>query len=130
MSESPDSPQTDSSQPDSDRATDVTGTTGQPAEEQPTPTKLADRVRDRAAQLGQRLSATPSLARAQLVQAPAAVRGQVERALGRVRSTFDMPSRREMTDLAARVNDLDEKLNAYEAAQGARKKRKRDDATA
>ncbi len=57
-------------------------------------------------------------------EVPVKLRTALQQAVGKVRSGLDLPSRRELSELALRIDELDKKLGEYEVASTARKKRK------
>lgn len=57
-------------------------------------------------------------------EVPVKLRSALQQAVGKVRSGLDLPSRRELSELALRIDELDKKLGEYEVASTARKKRK------
>lgn len=92
--------------------------------------RLTEDFKARAQLARERLGQAQAVAREKLALGSLALRGGFDRAVGAVRNGLDLPSRREMTNLAARVEELDQKLGQYETQQGARAKRKSTDATA
>ena len=57
-------------------------------------------------------------------EVPVKLRGALQNAVGKVRDGLDLPSRRDVSELAQRIDDLDRKLGEYEVQATARKKRK------
>lgn len=79
------------------------------------------KARQRLADSRQRLVATKA---GQAVQeVPVKLRTALHQAVGKVRDGLDLPSRRDITELAQRIDDLDRKLGEYEAQATTRRKR-------
>ena len=98
----------------------------EPTDESPSSSRaqaLKDQLKSRANVAAKRLSAAQKVAAAKVAKGSAGLRGGLSRAVTKVRTGLDLPSRREMTNLTARVEELDEKLGRYETAAGAREKR-------
>jgi len=57
-------------------------------------------------------------------EVPVKLRTALQQAVGKVRNGLDLPSRRELSELALRIDELDKKLGEYEVTSTARKKRK------
>ena len=75
---------------------------------------LGNRLKAQAAVVKAQLDAAEARARRTWQEVPGKVKGAVQQAFGKVRDGLDLPSRREVTDLAQRIEDLDRKLAAYE----------------
>jgi hypothetical protein len=59
-------------------------------------------------------------------EVPGKLRCALQNAVGKMRDGLDLPSRRDVSELAQRIDDLDRKLGEYEVQATARKKRKND----
>ncbi|HWM84851.1 MAG TPA: hypothetical protein VNO33_03410 [Kofleriaceae bacterium] len=102
---------------------------------------FSDRIRERARVVKSQLDAAEAKARqrwseskarqriagakaAQRVQeVPVKLRSALQQAVGKVRDGLDLPSRRDLSELSQRIDDLDRKLGEYEVQATARKKR-------
>jgi hypothetical protein len=54
-------------------------------------------------------------------EVPVKLRTALHQAVGKVRSGLDLPSRRELSELAQRIDELDKKLGEYEVASTRKK---------
>jgi hypothetical protein len=80
------------------------------------PAKLSARIRNSLALAQTRLEAVESRARTQWGELPQQMRAALDRVLDRVRTTLDVPSRSEVGDLLARIEELDRKLGALQTS--------------
>ena len=105
---------------------------------------FGDRIRERARVVKTQLDAAEAKARQRwadsrarqriagaqatqrLQEVPVKLRSALQQAVGKVRQGLDLPSRRELSDLSLRIDELDRKLGEYEVQATARKKRKGD----
>ena len=125
-----------------------TATTGTPAQDEAAHAAatagFGDRIRERARVVKSQLDAAEAKAKQRwadskarqrlagsrpsqrLQEVPVKLRTALHQAVGKVRDGLDLPSRRDVTELAQRIDELDRKLGDYEVQAGARKKRKGD----
>jgi hypothetical protein len=121
--------------------TDASSSQGENAPNE-TAAGFGDRIRERARVVKTQLDAAEAKARQRwtdskarqrlagaqatqrLQEVPVKLRTALQQAVGKVRQGLDLPSRRELTDLALRIDELDRKLGEYEVQATARKKRK------
>jgi hypothetical protein len=82
------------------------------------------KARQRWADSKARQRLTVSKASQRVQEVPVKLRSALQQAVGKVRSGLDLPSRRELIELAQRIDELDRKLGEYETQSSARKKRK------
>jgi hypothetical protein len=82
------------------------------------------RARQRWADSKVRQRLVASAAAKSVQEVPVKLRIALHQAVGKVRDGLDLPSRRELSELAQRIDELDKKLGEYEVASSARKKRK------
>jgi hypothetical protein len=80
------------------------------------------KARQRWAESKERLAGSRAGQRVQEV--PVKLRTALHQAVGKVRDGLDLPSRRDISELAQRIDDLDRKLGEYEVQATARKKKK------
>jgi hypothetical protein len=96
---------------------------------------FGDRIRERARVVKSQLDAAETRARQRWAESktkagqrfqevPVKLRSAFQQAVGKVRSGLDLPSRRDLNELAQRIDELDRKLGEYEVQTNARKKRK------
>lgn len=114
-------------------------TTQQPETQDAALAGFSDRIRERAKVVKTQLDAAEAKARQRLADSrqrlvatragqavqvvPVKLRTALNQAVGKVRDGLDLPSRRDITELAQRIDDLDRKLGEYEAQATARRKR-------
>ena len=101
-------------------------TTGQTAET-PTPAAdagLADKLKEQAKVVRAQIESAPSKAKQRWGTVQASVKGAVQTAFEKVRGGLDLPSRKELNALTARIEELDKKLAEVETRETAKKKRK------
>ena len=96
---------------------------------------FGDRIRERARVVKSQLDAAENRARQRWAESktkagqrfqevPVKLRSALHQAVGKVRDGLDLPSRRELNELAQRIDELDRKLGDYDLQTSARKKRK------
>jgi hypothetical protein len=73
------------------------------------------------------LDAAEARARERWQEVPGKVRGAFQQVFGRVRDGLDLPSRRDVSSLAARIEELDRKLGEYQTSRDGGRKRKQAD---
>jgi hypothetical protein len=73
---------------------------------------------------GSRQRIADSKAGQRVQEVPVKLRSALQQAVGKVRDGLDLPSRRDLNELAHRIDELDRKLGEYEVQATARKKRK------
>jgi hypothetical protein len=81
------------------------------------------RARQRWADSRARQRLASSRAGQRVQEVPVKLRTALHQAVGKVRDGLDLPSRRELSELTQRMDDLDRKLGEYEVQASARKKR-------
>jgi hypothetical protein len=84
------------------------------------------RARQRWADSRARQVLASSRAGQRVQEVPVKLRTALHQAVGKVRDGLDLPSRRDLSELANRIDDLDRKLGEYEVQSSARKKRNSD----
>jgi hypothetical protein len=85
--------------------------------------RLAALFRTRMAGVKAQLDAAEARARQRWQEVPVKVRGAFQQAFGKVRDGLDLPSRREVSSLAARIEELDRKLGEYQSGKESKKRR-------
>jgi hypothetical protein len=86
--------------------------------------RLGDIFKTRMAGVKAQLDAAETRARQRWQEVPGKLRLAFQQAFGRVRDGLDLPSRRDVTSLAARIEELDRKLGEYESQKAGGKKKK------
>lgn len=81
---------------------------------------LSDRLRNGLALAQTRIQTMEERAKHQWTDLPAQLRTALDRAFARIRTTLDLPSRADMSDLMDRIEALDRKIGALEKGQGKR----------
>ena len=79
---------------------------------------LSDRLRNGLALAQTRIQTMEERAKHQWTDLPAQLRTALDRAFARIRTTLDLPSRADMSDLMDRMEALDRKIGALEKGQG------------
>jgi hypothetical protein len=82
--------------------------------------RLSDRLRNGLALAQTRIQTMEERAKHQWTDLPAQLRTALDRAFARIRTTLDLPSRADMSDLMDRLEALDRKIGALEKGQGKR----------
>jgi hypothetical protein len=82
--------------------------------------RLSERLRNGLALAQTRIHTMETRAKNQWTDLPAQLRAAVDRAVARLRTTLDLPSRSEVSDLVERLEALDRKIGALEKRQGKR----------
>lgn len=119
--------------------TQIDSTTPQPETHDAALAGFSERLRERAKVVKTQLDAAEAKARQRLAdsrqrlvatragqavqEVPVKLRTALHQAVGKVRDGLDLPSRRDVSELAQRIDDLDRKLGEYEAQATARRKR-------
>ena len=86
--------------------------------------RLAEKIRVQAKAVKAQLDASQARAKERLGHVQGAVREAVQQAFERVRGGLDLPSRREVSTLAQRLEELDRKIDQAETREPSAKKRK------
>lgn len=81
---------------------------------------LSDRLRNGLALAQTRIQTMEERAKNQWTDLPAQLRTALDRAFARIRTTLDLPSRADVSDLMERIEALDRKIGALEKGQGKR----------
>lgn len=81
---------------------------------------LSDRLRNGLALAQTRIHTMEERAKHQWSDLPAQLRTALDRAFTRIRTTLDLPSRADVSDLMERIEALDRKIGALEKGQGKR----------
>lgn len=81
---------------------------------------LSDRLRTGLALAQTRIHTMEERAKHQWSDLPAQLRTALDRAFARIRTTLDLPSRADVSDLMERIEALDRKIGALEKGQGKR----------
>jgi hypothetical protein len=128
--------------PTNNTATESAPPPGEGAQAAAAAAGFGDRIRERARVVKTQLDAAEAKARQRWVESkarqrltgskasqrvqevPVKLRTALQQAVGKVRTGLDLPSRRELIELAQRIDELDRKLGEYETQSNARKKRK------
>jgi hypothetical protein len=98
---------------------------------------FGDRIRERARVVKSQLDAAENRARQRWAESktkagqrfqevPVKLRSALQQAVDKVRDGLDLPSRRDLNELAQRIDELDRKLGEYDVQTSTRKKRKSD----
>jgi hypothetical protein len=82
--------------------------------------RLSERLRSGLALAQTRIHTVETRAKNQWADLPTQLRGVVDRAVARLRTTLDLPSRSDVSDLVERLEALDRKIAALEKRQGKR----------
>lgn len=82
--------------------------------------RLSDRLRNGLALAQTRIQTMEERAKHQWTDLPAQLRTALDRAFARIRTTLDLPSRADVSDLMDRIEALDRKIGALEKGQGKR----------
>lgn len=82
--------------------------------------RLSDRLRNGLALAQTRIHTMEERAKNQWTDLPAQLRTALDRAFARIRTTLDLPSRADVSDLMDRIEALDRKIGALEKRQGKR----------
>lgn len=82
--------------------------------------RLSDRLRNGLALAQTRISTIEERAKHQWTDLPTQLRTALDRAFARIRTTLDLPSRADVSDLMDRIEALDRKIGALEKGQGKR----------
>jgi hypothetical protein len=82
--------------------------------------RLSDRLRNGLALAQTRIHTMEERAKSQWTDLPAQLRTALDRAFARIRTTLDLPSRADVSDLMERIEALDRKIGALEKRQGKR----------
>lgn len=82
--------------------------------------RLSDRLRNGLALAQTRIHTMEERAKHQWTDLPAQLRTALDRAFARIRTTLDLPSRGDVSDLMDRIEALDRKIGALEKRQGKR----------
>jgi hypothetical protein len=82
--------------------------------------RLSDRLRNGLALAQTRIHTMEERAKSQWTDLPAQLRTALDRAFARIRTTLDLPSRADVSDLMDRIEALDRKIGALEKRQGKR----------
>lgn len=85
---------------------------------------LTGKLKEQAKVVRAQIEAAPGKARERWGSVQVAVKGAVQQAFERVRGGLDLPSRKELNALTARIEELDRKLGDIETRETAKKKRK------
>jgi polyhydroxyalkanoate synthesis regulator phasin len=98
------------------------------ATETPTATTTAagvtDKLKEQVKVVRAQIEAAPDKAKQRWNTVQGAVKATVQQAFVKVRDGLDLPSRKELTSLATRIEELDRKLADLETRETAKKKRK------
>ena len=87
-------------------------------------TGLADKLKEQAKVVRAQIEAAPGKAKERWGNVQVAVKGAVQQAFQKVRGGLDLPTRKEIDALVARIEELDKKLADIETRETAKKKRK------
>lgn len=82
--------------------------------------RLSDRLRNGLALAQTRIHTMEERAKNQWTDLPAQLRTALDRAFARIRTTLDLPSRADVSDLMDRIEALDRKIGVLEKRQGKR----------
>lgn len=82
--------------------------------------RLSERLRSGLALAQTRIHSMEARAKNQWTDLPVQLRSVVDRAVARLRTSLDLPSRSDVTDLVERLEALDRKIVALEKRQGKR----------
>jgi hypothetical protein len=82
--------------------------------------RLSERLRTGLALAQTRINTVEARAKNQWADLPAQLRGVVDRAVARLRTTLDLPSRSDVSELVERLEALDRKIAVLEKRQGKR----------
>jgi polyhydroxyalkanoate synthesis regulator phasin len=85
---------------------------------------LADKLKEQAKVVRAQIEAAPTKAKERWGTVQVAVKEAVQQAFEKVRDGLDLPTRKELSVLTARIEELDRKLADLETRETAKKKRK------
>lgn len=85
---------------------------------------IADKLKEQAKVVRAQIEAAPGKAKERWGTVQGAVKGAVQQAFEKVRGGLDLPSRKELSALSLRIEELDRKLGEIETRETAKKKRK------
>jgi hypothetical protein len=82
--------------------------------------RLSERLRSGLALAQTRIQTVETRAKNQWADLPTQLRGVVDRAVARLRTTLDLPSRSDVSELVERLEAIDQKISALEKRQSKR----------